>query len=64
MHEPTAPLPPALFAGPAQLARRGFLTGQWAARGCGVRAEGGRLSFRPDIYGWDRRLAAALTRGD
>jgi murein L,D-transpeptidase YcbB/YkuD len=25
-----------------------------------VRAEEGRLSFHPDIYGWDRKLVAAL----
>lgn len=25
-----------------------------------VRADAGRLSFRPDIYGWDRKLAGAL----
>jgi len=29
-----------------------------------VRAEAGRLTFRPDIYGWDRKLAAALTGAD
>lgn len=29
-----------------------------------VRAEADRLSFRPDIYGWDRKLAAALARGN
>lgn len=26
-----------------------------------VRADEGRLTFRPDIYGWDRKLAEALT---
>ena len=29
-----------------------------------VRAEAGRLSFRPDIYGWDRKLAETLARAD
>lgn len=29
-----------------------------------VRAEAGRLTFRPDIYGWDRKLSRALAQGD
>jgi len=29
-----------------------------------VRAEAGRLIFHPDIYGWDRKLAAALVGAD
>lgn len=29
-----------------------------------VRAEAGRLIFHPDIYGWDRKLAAALAGAD
>lgn len=28
-----------------------------------VRAEAGRVNFRPDIYGWDRKLTAGLARG-
>ena len=28
-----------------------------------ARADAGQVSFRPDIYGWDRKLMAALARG-